>query len=81
MFKYALNTVIEYMFVVHVCPVLTIDEGVLDVKHCFKSGHCKVGTTVRYICDPGFVASLPTTTCLADHTWSNTTSCAKGWDI
>ena len=68
------------LFSVPVCSVPTLDGGINDVSNCLSHNRCKVGTTIRYICEPGFVASATQTTkCQDDHTWSSTPSCVKGF--
>ena len=61
-----------------VCKVLNIDGGYVDVSACFTPLQCKVNTTLRYVCQQGFVQSSTTTTCLPNHTWSTKPSCEKG---
>ena len=63
---------------VPICKVLKIDDGFGDVSACLTPQHCKLNTTLQYVCKPGFAASFATTTCLADHNWSVKPSCEKG---
>ena len=60
------------------CPVVLVENGLSNSSNCVEQDKCSVGTTLQYTCGSGFSVSSPTTTCLADHTWSGKPACSKG---
>jgi len=66
------------ILLVPLCPVTQVDNGLSDTSNCLTPDRCLVNTTIHYMCDAGYVVSSPTTTCMANHTWSPLLTCAKG---